>query len=138
MVALSTPDMDYRNIRTNARMIRIPLNHQGLARLIAPLLISVLGTKQSQAQVLEGDLAYKFTVDGIHDRAEAKPLQYALLERTTVRSCDFIEECACFKLASSVPLDLATLDAMLRENSRSLSGTVEVSDGTLLTPRSHP
>ncbi len=130
--------MDTRNTPTNARMIRRSLNTRILARIIGPLLLSVLGTMRSHAQVTEGDLAYKFTVDGVHDRAEAKPLQYALLERATVRSCDFIEECACFKLACSAPLDYATLDNMLQQNGRRLSGTVEVSDGTLLTPRSHP
>lgn len=119
-------NMDNRNTPTRAR---------SLARLLGPLLLSVLGTARAQAQAVEGDLVYKFTVEGIIHRSEAKPLQYALMELTTVHACDFIEECACFKLASSVPLDRAALDAMVEERRHRLSGTVEVSDGTLLTSR---
>lgn len=121
--------MDNRNTPTRA---------WSLARLLGPLLLSVLGTARAQAQAVEGDIVYKFTVEGILHRAEAKPLQYALMERATVHACDFIEEGACFKLASSVALDYPMLDALLHENRRRLSGPVEVSDGTLLTPQPSP
>lgn len=120
---------------TNARSIRARFRALALVRLLGPLLLAAFASDRAHAQEAEGDLVYKFTVEGIQHRAEAKPLQYALFERATVHACDFIEECGCFKLASPVPLDYAALDALLRASDNRLSGTVEVSDGSLLTPQ---
>ncbi len=107
-------------------------------RVLPVLLLAILWSGATRAQGVEGDLIYKFSVEGVHHRAEAKPLLYALTERSTVHACDFIEECACFKLASSVPLDYAALEALVRERKHRLSGAVEVSDGDLLLPQSTP
>ncbi len=120
---------------TNARRIRARFRLLDLGRLLGSFLLVAFAGDLVHAQEAEGDLVYKFTVEGVQHRAEAKPLQYALFERGTVHACDFIEECGCFKLASSVPLNYAALDALLRVSGHRLSGTVEVSDGSLLTPQ---
>lgn len=127
--------MDTSPTTTNARCIHARYRALDLGRLLGSFLLLAFAGDRVQAQEAEGDLVYKFTVVGIHHRAEAKPLQYALFERPTVHACDFIEECGCFKLASTVPLDYTTLNALLQESDNRLSGTVEVSDGSLLTPQ---
>jgi hypothetical protein len=127
--------MDTLPTTTNARCIRAPFRASGLARILGLLLLVTCTVARAQAQVAEGDLVYKFTVDGVSHRADAKPVQYALLEMAFVHSCEFIEECGCFKLASSVPLDHAALNDLLGTARHQLSGTVEVSDGTFLQPK---
>lgn len=127
--------MDNRTTPANTRKNRTAHPARPWVRFIWILFAAALGATRADAQEAEGDLVYKFTVEGIHHRAEAKPLQYALFERATVHACDFIEECGCFKLASTVPLDYTTLNALLQETDNRLSGTVEVSDGSLLTPQ---
>ena len=128
--------MDTSTTTTNARRIRARFRALGLSRLLGLLLLTACAVGRTQAQVAEGDLIYKFTVDGVSHRADAKPVQYALLEQPFVHSCEFIEECGCFKLASNVPLDHAALNDLLGDARHRLSGTVEVSDGTFLQPKS--
>jgi hypothetical protein len=127
--------MDTSPTTMNARCIRARFRALGLARLLGLLLLAVFAEGRAQAQGVEGDLIYKFTVDGVSHRADAKPVQYVLLERSFVHSCEFIEECGCFKLASEVPLDYAALNDLLGDTPHRITGTVEVSDGTLLQPK---
>ena len=105
--------------------------------LIQALLVVLACTSiavTAHAQVGEGDLVYRFSVAGVDHRTEAKPVQYALMEHASSVSCDFIPECACFKLASNVPLDYIALKNLVAESGEVLTGEVAVSNGTVLRP----
>src|SRR5262245_235882 len=117
---------------------RPPFTGSRAIRYAGILLLGVFGSLRAQAQEQEGDLVYKFSVAGVQHHAEAKPVQYVLLGKDHVHACDFIEECACFVMASAVPLDRVTLADLLQEAQRTLSGPVEVSDGTVLLPPPPP
>lgn len=86
----------------------------------------------AQGQEAPGDHVYRFALEGVHDPASAKTVQYALLEHPFVRMCTYVQECQCFKLASSIPLDRSMLEALALATGHALEGTVHGSDGTLL------
>ena len=83
-------------------------------------------------------LVYRFTVEGIQGRTDAKPLQKALMDVPGVLEVTFIPECTCFKLVSDHPLDRQTVEAMLADLGRMLTGDVFVSDGGILTVPTTP
>ncbi len=96
----------------------------------------VLLTQNSFAQS-EGELTYKFTVEGVTDKSEAKLVQHGFLQESYTVSCVFIDECSCFKLTSSEALSYEFLRTLLANNGFELSTKVMVSDGTILTTSSN-
>lgn len=99
------------------------------------VVLGALGIASSaHAQAGGNDLVYRFSVESIDHRTEAKPIQYALMEHASSVSCDFIPECACFKLASNLPLDYITLKNWVAGSGHVLMGEVMVSNGTVLRP----
>jgi hypothetical protein len=105
-------------------------------RLLIALCASIGITDFAHGQEAEADLVYKFSLQGIVDPVAAKPVQYALMEQPGITFCNFIDECDCFKLGSSTPLDYATLKDLLHDQGYELIGEVLASDGTVLTPPS--
>lgn len=87
-----------------------------------------------RAQQPEDELVYKFTVQGIAEPAAAKAMQVALIGHPAVLFCSFIDEADAFKLGSNVPLNHATLKAMLQQQGYVLVGDVHVSNGLILSP----
>jgi len=81
----------------------------------------------------EGELIYKFTVQGITEPGVAKGLQAQLLQHAGMSSCTFIDACDCFKLSTTEVLDHSALRSLLQSCGQVLTGPVEVSDGTVLT-----
>lgn len=107
-------------------------------RFRVTLLLSafVLLTQNSFAQS-EGALTYKFTVEGVADKSEAKLVQHSFLQEAFTVSCVFIDECSCFKLTSSEALSYEFLRTLLANHGFELSEKVLVSDGAILKANSN-
>lgn len=110
---------------------------RSLPRLASSLVIffawSAIGSS-AFGQSSGSDLIYKFSVQGIQDRAAAKVVQYALMEHAFSTSCDYIEECTCFKLGVNAAIDYVTLKNILQDNGHVLTGEILLSNGTVLHP----
>src|SRR5262245_42558764 len=78
------------------------------------VLFVILLCRPAVAQMNEGDLVYRFTVQEIDDVFAAKAVQYELAGRESIIFCRFTDETDQFKLASHQPLSYAWLrDALL-------------------------
>ena len=107
---------------------------QLLLRALVVLVPWIWGSTSTRAQSTEQELAYKFSVQGITDPVGAKPIQYALMERSFTAFCTFIDECDCFKLSANTAIDYVTLKNVLNENGYVLAGDVLQADGSVLHP----
>lgn len=107
---------------------------QAVHRCLAMATVVLCLCAAALAQEQEGDLVYRFTVQGVADRETAKPVQHAMLEHVSVHACEYLQECQCFKMATPAALTYGQLRAMLMATGFVLTGTVTVSDGTVLTP----
>ncbi|MCB9169537.1 MAG: hypothetical protein H6597_06470 [Flavobacteriales bacterium] len=93
---------------------------------------------QAFGQMPDDALVYRFTVQGVQDRVDAKPLQKVLMEDAGVYDCAFIPECTCFKLTSTQSFDRPALALLLSDLGHPLVGDVYVSDGTVLPAPNDP
>lgn len=82
----------------------------------------------------EGDTVFRFSVQGIEDPVAAKPVQMVFLEQPLVTDCVYIDECACFKVATTGDLNYEGMKGLLLEHEYHLVGDVYVSDGRVLSP----
>jgi hypothetical protein len=80
------------------------------------------------------ELVYKFTVNGISTPELAKQVQYEIQQSLVNSSCVFIDECDCFKLATTDLITYNTLKNILSANGYQLLGEIYVSDGRVLKP----
>jgi hypothetical protein len=102
--------------------------------LLAPLLaLFTPSTVKCQDETV-----YKFTLAGIATNAEAKLFQHAMLERTDVAFCTFIEECACFKLGLPTAIGWQDLSALVSSAGQTITGPVLVSNGQMLNIGTEP
>jgi len=77
-------------------------------------------------------VVYKFSVDGIENRADAKLLQHAFLQESITVNSVFIEECKCFKLTANRRLVYSDIEKTVMHHGLSLSNEVLCSDGSAL------
>lgn len=80
----------------------------------------------------EGDMVYKFTIDGVVSREEAKPIQYAFMERAYTVECQYIPESQTFRLTTSIPIDYDEFKSVLVNGGHTVPLKVLASDGTVL------
>ena len=102
--------------------------------LIKGLFLALLFTVFSNFSYAQSsdELTYKFTIDGILTRPDAKPIQYEFFNENYTVRCDFYEEEACFKLTANAPLNYKMLHDLLFNLGFELSDEVFVSDETIL------
>ncbi len=120
-------------------MHRTTCSRPGLRLLLIAAIICLPGVQVlAQGEEQAGDLVYRFKLPAITTYAEAKPVQHALMQLEEIHMCLFIEEEACFKLASPTAHDLGSLRTLLAGAGQVLEGPVHVSDGTTLTDGQAP
>ena len=77
-------------------------------------------------------LVYRFSVDNIVNIDSAKQVQYELLKETPITSCNFIDECDCFKLTTSSFISYSDLKNILYNKGYRIYGDIFLSDGRIL------
>jgi hypothetical protein len=92
------------------------------------------GTPFSLPNASSSELVYKFTVNGISTPELAKQVQYEIQQSVVNSSCVFIDECDCFKLATTDLITYNTLKNILSANGYQLLGYIYMSDGRVLKP----
>jgi hypothetical protein len=84
------------------------------------------------AQNTNVQYVYKFSVDEIKTRQDAKYLMYDLKGQANILSVDFIEDCRCFKLMSEQSYTYAELNDLVRGSGFNLAQRVLCGDGSTL------
>ena len=95
--------------------------------LVSGLLVSNEVIAQEQNPVV-----YKFSVDGIENRADAKVLLHAFLQESFTVNSVFLIDCQCFKLSAKKPLKYTHIQEVVQQNGLELSENVLCSDGSAL------
>jgi len=78
------------------------------------------------------DLVYRFSVNNITSIDSAKQVQLEVIQQSNITSCNFIDECDCFKLTTSSFISYANLKNILLLGGYNLYGDVYLSDGRVL------
>ena len=106
-------------------------NRLNCALYITGVVLCLLASNEINAQA-ENYVVYKFSVDGIENRADAKLLQHAFLQESITVNSVFIEECKCFKLTANRRLVYSDIEKTVMHHGLSLSNEVLCSDGSAL------
>lgn len=95
------------------------------------LLFCTIGSNELIAQE-QHPVVYKFSVDGIENRADAKVLLHAFLQESFTVNSVFLIDCQCFKLSTKKPLKYTHIQEVVQQNGLELSENVLCSDGSAL------
>jgi hypothetical protein len=106
-------------------------NRLNYALYITGVVLCLLASNEINAQE-ENHVIYKFSVDGIENRADAKILLHAFLQESVTVNSVFIEECKCFKLTANRRLVYSDIEKTVMHYGLSLSNEVLCSDGSAL------
>ena len=108
--------------------VRNRLNY-GLCFIV--LVSCLLGSNEVIAQE-QHPVVYKFSVDGIENRADAKILLHAFLQESFTVNSVFLIDCQCFKLSTKKPLNYTKIQEVVIQYGLELSEDVLCSDGSIL------
>ena len=105
---------------------------QKLLNLILSMVIVLGISATSKAQDDPGETQYRFYVQDVDTREEAKLVHFALIEYPEISWCDYIHDCGCFKINTSLHLDREHFSGLLEDIGYELSGTLYCGDGRVL------
>lgn len=86
----------------------------------------------ASSQTQSNNLVYRFSISNIIDIDSAKQVQYNLLQESMITSCNFIDECDCFKLTTNSFISYNSFKNILYNKGYQLSGDIHLSDGRVL------
>jgi len=97
------------------------------------MLVIIVGiTNTMKGQDDPAETQYRFYVQDVDTREEAKLVHYGLIENPSISWVNYIHDCGCFKINTPLTLDREQLSNMLNEIGYELSGIMYCGDGRVL------